>query len=72
MNPLDPSWLHQKKCLSCGLKLFPYSAQDAEDWAVWCYYESQKRRVSPATLMKERAPRIEEQHSIRPPRIEYY
>ena len=72
MNPLDPSWLLQKKCLSCGLKLFPYSSQDAEDWAVWAYHQSQKRQVSPSTLMYERAPNIDKTSATRRPKVIYY
>ena len=45
MNPLDPSMSLQRRCMSCGNKLFPYSGQDAEDWAVWAYYQCQKRNV---------------------------
>ena len=72
MNPLDPSMSLQRRCLSCGNKLFPYSSQDAEDWAVWCYYQCQKRRCSPSTLMYERAPNIDNTHSERPPKVIYY
>ena len=63
MNPLDPSMSLQRRCLSCGNKLFPYSSQDAEDWAVWCYYQCQKRNCSPSTLMYERAPNIDNTHA---------
>ena len=72
MNPLDPSMSLQRRCLSCGNKLFPYSSQDAEDWAVWCYYQCQKRNCSPSTLMYERAPNIDNLHAQRPPRVIYY
>ena len=72
MNPLDPSMSLQKRCLSCGNKLFPYSSQDAEDWAVWCYYQCQKRNCSPSTLMYERAPNIDNTHAERPPKVIYY
>ena len=72
MNPLDPSMSLQRRCLSCGNKLFPYSSQDAEDWAVWCYYQCQKRNCSPSTLMYERAPNIDNTHAERPPKVIYY
>ena len=72
MNPLDPSLSLQRRCLSCGNKLFPYSSQDAEDWAVWCYYQCQKRNCSPSTLMYERAPNIDNTHAERPPKVIYY
>ena len=72
MNPLDPSMSLQRRCLSCGNKLFPYSSQDAEDWAVWCYYQCQKRNCSPSTLMYERAPNIDNTHAERPPKVSYY
>ena len=72
MNPLDPSMSLQRRCLSCGNKLFPYSSQDAEDWAVWCYYQCQKRNCSPSTLMYERAPNIDNTHAESPPKVIYY
>ena len=72
MNPLDPTLSLQKRCLSCGLRLFPYSAIDAEDWAVWAYYQCQKRQVSPKVLMYERSPNIDSVHSTRPPKVIYY
>jgi len=72
MNPLDPSMSLQRRCLSCGNKLFPYSGQDAEDWAVWAYYQCQKRNVHPRVLMYERAPNIDNNHAQRPPRVIYY
>ena len=72
MNPLDPSMSLQRRCLSCGNKLFPYSSQDAEDWAVWCYYQCQKRNCSPSTFMYERAPNIDNTHAERPPKVIYY
>ena len=72
MNPLDPSMSLQRRCLSCGNKLFPYSSQDAEDWAVWCYYQCQKRNCSPSTLMYERAPNIDNTHAERPTKVIYY
>ena len=72
MNPLDPIMSLQRRCLSCGNKLFPYSSQDAEDWAVWCYYQCQKRNCSPSTLMYERAPNIDNTHAERPPKVIYY
>ena len=72
INPLDPSMSLQRRCLSCGNKLFPYSSQDAEDWAVWCYYQCQKRNCSPSTLMYERAPNIDNTHAERPPKVIYY
>ena len=72
MNPLDPSMSLQRRCLSCGNKLFPYSSQDAEDWAVWCYYQCQKRNCSTSTLMYERAPNIDNTHAERPPKVIYY
>ena len=72
MNPLDPSMSLQRRCLSCGNKLFPYSSQDAEDWAVWCYYQCQKRNCSPSTLMYERAPNIDNTHAETPPKVIYY
>ena len=72
MNPLDPSMSLQRRCLSCGNKLFPYSSQDAEDWAVWCYYQCQKRNCSPSTLMYESAPNIDNTHAERPPKVIYY
>ena len=62
----------QKRCMTCGRKLFPYSAQDAEDWAVFAYYESQRRKVSPSVLMYERAPNIDKITQKHPPKVMYY
>ena len=72
MNPLDPSYMLQKRCMNCGRKLFPYNAQDAEDWAVFAYYESQRRKVSPSVLMYERAPNIDKITQKHPPKVMYY
>ena len=32
-NPATSDWQFQQRCLKCGLKLFPYDSQEAEDWA---------------------------------------
>ena len=65
-------WQFQQRCVKCGLKLFPYSMQDAERWADYAYHECQRRNITPKQLMYERSPNIDNTHATRPPKVIYY
>ncbi|MCR8532265.1 MAG: hypothetical protein JJ829_005125 [Prochlorococcus marinus XMU1420] len=71
-NPATNDWRFQQRCLKCGLKLFPYSSQDAERWSEYAYHECQRRNISPKQLMYERSPNIDKTHATRPPKVIYY
>ena len=71
-NPKTNDWVFQQRCLKCGLKLFPYDSQMAEDWAEYAYHTCQKRNITPRQLMYERSPNIDKTHAKRPPKVIYY